>query len=83
MAYAELGKYQEVSQGFFVPASTKVAVQGGSGKRDSLSITLDLESIKPAEISEQLRAYLFERRPPRGIKHIRSLVNGRWIEEPQ
>lgn len=83
VAYAELDKYQEVSQGFFVPASIKVAMQGGSGKQDSLSITLDLESIKPAEISEQLRSYLFERRPPRSIKHIRSLVNGRWVEEPQ
>jgi hypothetical protein len=83
VARAELHNYMEVSPGFFVPTSIKVATQGRTSKQDSLSITLDLESIKPAEISEPLRHYLFERQPPRGIKHIRTLTNGKWVEEPR
>ncbi len=82
-AQAELGNYEEISPGFSVPASIKLATQDRGRREDSLSINLDLQSIKPAEISEQRRKYLFEHRLPRGFKHIRRIVNGKWIEEPQ
>lgn len=83
VASADLDKYQEVSPGFFVPASIKLTTLGRSSGEDALSISLDLESIKPAEISQQQRKYLFERRPPQGFKHIRRIVNGKWVEEAQ
>ncbi len=83
VARAELDRYQEVSEGFFVPAVMKVVTYGRNTAEGSLSITLRLESIKPAEITEQQRNHLFERRPPRGFKHVRRIVNGKWIEEPQ
>jgi hypothetical protein len=83
VASADLDKYQEVSPGFFVPASIKLTALGRSSGEDALSITLDLESIKATEISPQQRKYLFERRPPQGFKHVRRIVNGKWVEEPQ
>jgi hypothetical protein len=83
VASAELGKYKEVSEGFSVPAMIKVTTHAPDNEEDSLSITLDLKSIKPAEIAEQRRNLLFKRRPPRGFKHVRRIINGKWIEEPQ
>ena len=83
VARAELDKYQEVSPGFFVPASIKLTAPGRSSGEDALSISLDLEGIKAAEISQPQRKYLFERRPPQGFKHFRRIVNGKWTEEPQ
>lgn len=82
-ARAELDNYEEVSPGFSIPASIKLTTQSRGSPEDSLSISLNLESIKPADINEQQRKYLFERRPPQGIKHIRRIINGKWIEEPQ
>lgn len=81
VARAELDKYQEVSPGFFIPASIKLTTQGRRSGQDALSISLDLEGIKPTEISPPQRKYLFERRPPQGFKHIRRIVNGKWVEE--
>ncbi|MHC4426348.1 MAG: hypothetical protein ACYSYV_09650 [Planctomycetota bacterium] len=83
VASAELGKYKEVSEGFSVPALIRVTTHAPDNAEDSLSITLDLKSIKPAEITERRRELLFKRRPPRGFKHVRKIVNGKWIEEPQ
>jgi len=82
-ARAELDDYREVSNGFFVPATIKVATQGRDRKEDSLNITLNPGSIKPVEMAEAQRKYLFERRPPQGFKHVNRIVNGKWIEEPQ
>jgi hypothetical protein len=80
---AELDKYQEVSRDFFVPTLIKLTAQGRGSGQDSFSIHLGLESIKPADISQPQRKYLFERRPPKGFKHVRRIVNGKWVEEPQ
>lgn len=83
IARAELDKYQEAAPGFSIPASIKLTTLGRGGGQDPLSITLDLEGVKAAEINPQRRQYLFEHRPPQGFKHIRRIVNGKWIEEPQ
>jgi hypothetical protein len=83
VASAELGKYKEVSEGFSVPALIKVTTHAPDNAEDSLSITLHLKSIKPAEITGPRRDLLFKRRLPRGFKHVRRIVNGKWIEEPQ
>lgn len=83
VARAELDKYEEVSPGFSIPASIKLTALGRSSGQDPLNIRLDLEGIKPADISQPQRKYLFERRPPQGFKHVRRIVNGKWTEEPQ
>jgi len=83
VAGAELDKYEEVSDGFFVPSVIEVTSQGQKTE-DSFCITINLQSIKPAEITEQRRAALFRRQDnPRGFKHVRQIVGGKWIEEPQ
>ncbi|MFH1718830.1 MAG: hypothetical protein ABIF19_15855 [Planctomycetota bacterium] len=82
VAGAELDKYEEVSDGFFVPSVIEVTTQGRQTE-DSLSITINLQSVKPAEITEQRRNLLFGRQKPRGFKHVRQIVGGKWIEEPQ
>jgi len=83
VAGAELDKYEEVSDGFFVPSVIEVTSQGQKTE-DSFSITISLQSIKPAEITEQRRTALFRRQDnPRGFKHVRQIIGGKWIEEPQ
>ncbi|MHC4681108.1 MAG: hypothetical protein ACYTEK_20705, partial [Planctomycetota bacterium] len=83
VARAELDGYQEVSEGFFVPAMMKVTTQGRDRAEDSLSITLDLANIKPAEITEPQRKYLFNLPPQKGFKNVRRIVNGKWVEDSQ
>jgi len=83
VAAAELDKYREVSDDFFVPSVIEVTSQGGNTE-DSFSIKINLQSIKPAEITEQRRTILFKRQEkPRGFKHVRQIIGGKWIEEPQ
>ena len=83
VARAELDKYKEVSEGFFVPALIKVATYAPNTTEESLSFTLNLRSIKPAKFSEQRRNLLFYHRLPKGFKHIYRIVNGRWVEQSQ
>ncbi len=83
VAGAELDKYEEVSDGFFVPGTIEVTSLGRKTE-DSFSIKINLESIKPAEIIEQMRTALFKRQDkPRGFKHVRQIIGGKWIEEPR
>jgi len=82
VAGAELDKYEEVSDGFFVPGVIEVTTLGQQTE-DSLSIAINLQSVKPAEITEQRRNLLFGRQKPRGFKHVRQILGGKWIEEPQ
>jgi len=83
VARAELEDYQEVSNGFFVPATIKITTLGRDRREDSLSITLNPNSIKPTELAEPQRKFLFEPRKPQGIKNVRRIVHGRLVEEFQ
>jgi len=78
---AELDRYKQVLEGFFVPARIKIIERSEDTREDSLSITLDLTSIKPA--SEKQQKFPFNRPPTRGFKHIIRKIGGRWIEQPQ
>jgi len=80
LADAELERYEEVSEGFLVPALIKVTTHTRDPE-DSLSITLSLKTMKPAEINEQQRNYLFEHRPPKGFRHVLEYRDGMWIEQ--
>lgn len=81
VACAELDEYEEVSRGFSVPALIKVTTYAQNNAEDSLSVTIKLRSIKPAKITEQRRALLFERPPPRDFKHVLEYKDGKWIEQ--
>jgi len=83
VAGAELDKYKEVSDGFFIPSLIKVTTYARDTGESSFSITLDLKSIKPATITEPLRNILFKHTPPRGFKNVYRIVNGKWIEQNQ
>ena len=80
IAHTELGGYREVSDGFFVPALIKIVAYGQNKSEDSLSITLDLKSIKPKKITERQQK-AFERPPPRNFKHVLVNEGGKWIEQ--
>ena len=80
-ARAELEDYREVSDGFFVPAVIKITTQGRDRKEDSLSITLNPGSMKPAEITEPRRKALFTLPSQKGFKNVRKIVNGKLVPD--
>ena len=81
VARAELENYQEVSNGFFVPANIRITTLGRDHREDSLSVTLSPTSMKPAEITEPRRKVLFEQPPQKGFKNMRRIIHGRLVEE--
>jgi len=80
IAYTELDGYREVSDGFFVPALIKIIAYGQNNREDSLSITLNLKSIKPKKITERQQK-VFDRPPPQDFKHVLVNEGGKWIEQ--
>ena len=82
-AGAELDKYKEVSDGFFIPSLIKITTYDQDTGESSLSITLDLKSIKPATITEPRRNVLFKLPKPRGFTNVYRIVNGKWFEQAQ
>jgi hypothetical protein len=83
VAGAELDRYEEVSDGFFIPSLIKVTTYAQETGESSLSITLDLKSIKPATITEPQRNVLFRLPQLRGFTNVYRIVNGKWIEQAQ
>ena len=81
VADAELDRYKEVSDGFFVPSLIKVTTYSRETGEFSLSITLDLNSIKPAKITEPQRNLLFKLPQPRGFSNVYRVVNGKWFKQ--
>ena len=78
----ELDKYEQISDGFFVPMFIKITRHGES-VRDLDSVTIKLTSVKPDSFNEKKRNLLF--RPPQadGFKYVFINVNGKWIEQKQ
>lgn len=83
VAFTELDDYKEVSERFFVPTSIKIITYGQDNGEESLSINLDLKSVKPEEFSERKRNYFFNPPPQGGFKHILINEGGKWIEQQQ
>jgi len=83
VADAELDRYKEVSDGFFVPSLIKVTTYSEETGEFSLSITLALNSIKPAKITEPQRNFLFKLPTPRGFANVYRVVNGKWFKQDQ
>ncbi|MHC4172116.1 MAG: hypothetical protein ACYTBX_05340 [Planctomycetota bacterium] len=80
---AELDKYKQVLEGFFVPAGIKIIKRANDNPEDSLSVTLDLKSIKSTEITAKQQNVLFNRPQPQGFKRLIRIVGGKWIEQRQ
>jgi len=79
----ELDEYEEVSEGFFVPAVIKIVKGTAEAIENSVSITLNLKSIKSANITEKQHNRLFTRPRPRRFKRIYKIVDGDMIEQQQ
>jgi hypothetical protein len=77
---AELDKYEQVRENFFVPTIVKIIHRGASAA-ESVTITVTLTSVKSADITSKLRSYLFARPEPKGFKHIYRVLGGKVIEE--
>ena len=81
MAVTELDKYKEVAESFYVPYFVKIITPSEEG--EPVSVVLNLTSAKPASFTEEQEDNLFQRRKPKGFKHIYELINGEMIEQPQ
>ncbi|MDD5327987.1 MAG: hypothetical protein PHY02_09285 [Phycisphaerae bacterium] len=83
VAVAELDKYKEISENFFVPRSVKITSPAAERAGDCISVSFNLESAKPADFTQKLRNLIFNRLKPEGFRHIYKIVNGKIIEQPQ
>jgi len=83
VANAELDKYKEVSDGFFVPSLLKVTAYSEETGEITLSISLDLNSIKLEKMTEPKRNYLFKMPSQKGFTNIYRVVNGKWFKQAQ
>jgi len=83
VADAELDKYKEVSDGFFVPSLLKVTAYSEETGEITLSISLDLNSIKLEKMTEPKRNYLFKMPSQKGFTNIYRVVNGKWFKQAQ
>ena len=81
MAIAELYKYKEMSRGFFVPRVIKIVTYTQEGREDSVIITL--RSVKPDKFDKKKQDIYFNRRKPKGFKHIYRIIDGHIIEQPE
>ena len=79
MAIAELYKYKEMSEGFFVPRVIKIVTYAQEGREDSVIITL--KSVKPYKFDKKKQDFYFNRREPKGFKHIYRIIDGHIIEQ--
>lgn len=67
---AEVNNYEKVSDNFSVPTSIKISCQPGGKNEDRIDTTLNLKSVKGANLTEEQERILFTRPEPEGFKHI-------------
>ncbi|MHC4111227.1 MAG: hypothetical protein ACYSUY_09130 [Planctomycetota bacterium] len=83
LALAELDKYKDVTEDFFVPTVIKIMMYVEAGGENSDSITLNLKSVKPYSFTEERRKKVFTRPEMKGYKHFYRIIDGHLVEEPQ
>jgi hypothetical protein len=83
VADAELDRYEEVSNGFCIPSLIKVTTYAEETGEASLTITLNLNSIKPAKITGPQQKVLFKLPPQQGFTNIYRVINGKWFKQNQ
>lgn len=81
VAVAELFQYKEMSKGFFVPHVIKIITYAQEGREDSVVITLN--SVKADKFDKKKQDVYFNRRKPKGFKHVYRIIEGHMIEQPE
>ncbi|MHC4888117.1 MAG: hypothetical protein ACYTEO_01485 [Planctomycetota bacterium] len=81
MVIAELYKYREISEGCFVPRVIKIITYAQEGREDS--VIINLNSVKPYEFDKKKQDIYFNRRKPKGFKHVYRIIDGHMIEQPE
>jgi len=82
-AVTQLDRYEEVTEGFHIPALIKVTTYSQTERDKPFTITVSLRHLRPKKITKPLRDYYFTRRPPDGFKNVGRIVNGELIDESQ
>jgi hypothetical protein len=80
---AELDKYIEVTEDFYVPTRIKIIRKLTGDKVGFVSITLKISNVKATSFTEEQERFLFERRPMQGFKHIYRIIDSRVVEQQQ
>ena len=83
VAIIRLYEYEEMSERFSTPTVIEITSGTAESAVDSVSITISLKSIRPAEFTDKQRRRLFTRPEPRGFKYIYKIVGDNIIEQPQ
>ncbi len=83
LTLAELDKYKDVTEDFFVPTVIKIMMYGEAGAENSDSITLNLKSVKPDSFTEKRRKKIFSLPERKVYKHFYRIIDGHLVEEPQ
>ncbi len=83
LVVTELDEYEEVSEGFFVPAVIKIIRPVKESEQGLFSIALSLRSIRATDFSEKQKGRIFIRPEPRGFEHIYKIIDGTTIEQRQ
>ena len=83
VAIAEMDKYTEVSEGFFVPTFFRILMPDGDSNEASSSITLNLNSVKSTDYTDKQRSVFFTRPKTKGYENIYRIINGRIVEQPE
>jgi len=78
---AELDKYKEASEDFFVPCVIKITTLAENNKKNTVKITL--ASVKSAGFTKKQQERLFKRPKVQGFRHIYKVTGGRIVEQPQ
>jgi len=79
VAATELGDYEQVAEGFFVPAEIKATLTGPDGLQDSMEI--ELNSMSLYELSQPQRDFMFVPRGRERAEHVYRYEDGRWVPE--
>ncbi len=69
----EMDNYKEISGDIFVPSYIKITNRQENSKSDSISITLNLKSVKLASFTNKQKGRLFNKPDARQFKHIYNL----------
>ena len=83
LTVTELDRFVKAAEDFYVPTAIKIIRRLPNEKKDTVSITIKLVTVKPVEFTQEQRRFLFERHPAKGFQHIYHIIEGEAVEQPQ
>ncbi len=81
VAVVEMNKYKQVAEGLFVPTVIKIFSNAADNPDDEVTVTFNLNSIRPTSFTAQQLNRLFVRPQPRGFMHVFRSINGEMIKQ--